>query len=84
MRNQRGLAHGSAAFRDGMVQREAALGLADDSPEQRQQRALKAMEQAWWNFEMAERRQQPWRVMDQMEARYFTALGAYEREMGAA
>lgn len=38
------------------------------------------MAQAFWNLEMAERRHQPAHVLDQMEARYFTALHAYEHE----
>lgn len=82
MRNQR-MQPGSAAFRERVASREAALGLADDTPAQRVTRAERAMEQAFWNFEMAERRHQSARVLDQMEDRYFAALRLYEQEMGA-
>lgn len=42
-------------------------------------RTEQAMRQAFWNLEMAERREQPDHVLDQMERRYFEALAAYER-----
>lgn len=47
-------------------------------------RLEKAMRQAFHNLDMAEQHGQPAHVLDRFEAAYFTALRAYEREMGRA